>query len=99
MHMKRERTMANFITTSKRPERRTFLALALIGRRRDEVRALSQKKRVGSWDHSNNHFSRTLCKKTIEQENASIKITDAALILFRSSGERERERGKEAKYS
>jgi len=57
----------------------------------------TKKKRIRSWDHPNDHFFRTLYKKTKEQENASIKMAEAASILFRSSGEREREREKEEK--
>jgi len=37
---------------------------------------------VSSWDHPNDHFFKTLYKKTKEQENASIKLAKAAAILF-----------------
>ena len=40
-----------------------------------------------SWDHPNDQFFRTLYHKTKEQENASLKIKEAASLLFRSSME------------
>lgn len=38
-----------------------------------------------SWDHPNDHYFRALYQKTKEQENASIKMAEAAHLLFRSS--------------
>ena len=37
------------------------------------------------WDHPNDSFFRTLFRKTKEQENASLKMAEAASLLFRSS--------------
>jgi hypothetical protein len=38
-----------------------------------------------SWDHPNDHYFRALYQKTKEQQNASMKMAEAAHLLFRSS--------------